>query len=229
MLRRSVVAGVAFAILAARHPASADIIRPGPPPPPKKDPPGPRQLNLGPLASMLVPASWTRSEKTIAGRWALVEFSPPGKSDGLIGVMFGPQRGDAKSNAALHQLMADNAKIAAPLSLTPEQIRAVSPTLGNIGDNQYANDAKIPDSRAPAFNLSNAQVIAVNRKAVIRIEGSFRDNSGKPVNWFAGLVAVSKEDDGNVLQAYAEAPDEGEFKSRQVDFNAAVRSIVWRN
>jgi hypothetical protein len=176
-------------------------------------------IGFGALGSISVPTSWVKSDAKAVLPATRIQFGPPQSKFGIF--VFDPA--SPIYSAAARNWFVTNAKITAPTDLPSDQIKILSDEMGNAGDNQYSkrNDE-------PLFHISSAQAISVNGKTVVKIDGAFVDETGKPRMYMVGIFTPSETPQQRMLSMYTQSTDENEFKALRAVFDETMKSIVWR-
>ena len=178
--------------------------------------------------SVSMPAGWARSEQNLGGHRSITTFTAP---DGSATVSLFDRGMNLRSQSAksFADLLAANTALQGPKVLMPQEIRALADVMGvsNVGDNQYVNSRSYPDPQAPSFHLSSAQLLPVNGKVVLEVEGNFVDERGKPQKQYRGIFADAGADGSHVRELFLQADDLVGFGKNKKIYSDAVKSIQW--
>lgn len=187
-----------------------------------------QQIAEGPIKALDIPTGWNRTTEFTDPVGSVIKFSP-GLGKSSLNSLEHQQPISQKAQEAFSKLLEDNANLAKPKMLTPDQIRSISEVLGDrhMGDNQYTNKAPYPSPNSPLFKLTNAQLKSVNGHTVLEVEGSFMDQNGKPTEFYQGILSPSKNS-GKINEFFLAAPDRDELIQHDHAYRKAVRSIEWR-
>jgi hypothetical protein len=184
--------------------------------------------NVGPIAKLEIPNNWSRfvDNQTGIGHRMHMEFTPPGKEDTHVSVLYPgfPLNRNAADN--LDRLLADNQNLSTPRALTPEQIRSLSDVLGNttVGDNQYSNQEH--GERSPVFRMDSARLMNVDGQTVIAVDGAFVDSAGRTKNQFSGVFVPHRGSHGTEIYSVSlESKNPVDFAMTKTTFNNVVRTL----
>lgn len=186
-----------------------------------------QELADGPIKSVDIPTSWSRSSRYEDAVGSIVNFKPAAGKASLTSLEHNrPISEQAKQD--FKKLLEENT--ATTKMLTPGQVRSLSEVLGerHMGDNQYTNPAKYPAADAPLFKLTNAQVMKVNGRNVLEVEGSFMDQNGQPTELYRGVFSPSGKDGNKVNEFFLAAPSREELVQQDSAYRKAIKSIEWR-
>lgn len=198
-------------------------------------PRGPMSLNAtkqdlpsGPIKSIDIPNSWTRTDHYDGGVGATVTFKAPGEKASINSL----ERTRPISDHAAEEfkkLLDANDNLTSPKMLLPAQLRSLTEVLGSgqMGDNQYTNPEKYPSPNAPLFKLTNAQFLNVNGKTVVEVEGSYMDEKGRPTEFYRGIFAPSGKDGDRVNELFLAAPSQQDLLSQESNYRKALKSLKW--
>jgi len=113
-----------------------------------------------------------------------------------------------------------------------DQIKELRGALGHtqLGDNQFTNQAKPPDPKAPAFHIDRLEVQTVNGKQVLAVEGHYTSiKDGSPERYYSGILAPTENDDRatTIHQVSLESADKMNFMANKAPFRKTLSSIEW--
>ena len=113
--------------------------------------------------------------------------------------------------------------------INTEKIPLISRVLGNAGDNQLNNPDK--GKFGPAFEIEDAVILNVAKKAVLKVDGFFHDENMNPISFFSGIFidGSPKNSKCDVEEFYFQAKTEELFKKYSSSFEESLESIVWVN
>jgi hypothetical protein len=178
-----------------------------------------------------VPNTWSREEDHPFGRATAYGFNSPDGKTSLNVYDRGAVMDDA-STKSFATLLADNSNLARPKVLTPSQIRDLANVFGRgkLGDNQYTNSTQYPDPRAPMFHISSAQLVTVNGKTVLEVDGHFMDQNGGKSAHYKGLLVPEQTPNGTKMwEVYLETRGEKDITpADHANYRKAVESVHWR-
>lgn len=184
----------------------------------------------GPFKDIDVPNSWLRAEGHPFGRSTVHGFNAPDGKTSLNVYDRGVTTDDASAKA-FSKLLTDNPNLSRPKVLMPNQIRALEDVLGRgkLGDNQYTNTTPYPDSQAPLFKLSSAQLVTVQGKTVLEVEGNYMDEKGQRTSHYKGLLVPEQTPNGvKIWELYMEAKEKDITPADHSNYRRAVNSIHWK-
>lgn len=190
---------------------------------------GREEVNVAGIKSIDVPNSWSQStEGYLGGRGLISTFSPGGNSDMVLSVLDKGTRLNQAQQSNLDSVLSLADPAGRPRVLLPAQIRSVTDALGKttVGDNQYVNTAKPPDPAAPVFRISSAQVITVDGKPVIEVEGQFMDENGQRLKDYIGIYG--KGDDGKINQMFLQTSSKDEYLKGRKIYKDALQTLDWK-
>ena len=207
----------------------------------------------GVFGDVTMPSNWQMS--TRGGEGApnfdyLYTFKPPSAQGDVEISVF--NRGGALSERGaqtLDKLLSDNANISSPnvlfdkswpandprTRLATQIIRDLAEVLGrnHQGDNQFTNDSPTGSARAPAFDLEHLEVRKVNGKAVLSVDGKYKNKlTGATSSHFSGIYAQNEvtrhgNNVSEVHQMYLSSPDSVAFNANRSGYTRALNSIKW--
>jgi hypothetical protein len=99
----------------------------------------------------------------------------------------------------------------------------------SVGDNQFTNNRKPPDPRAPMFHIDKMEVKAVNGQKVLAVEGYYTDeNTGKPSIHYSSIYAEHKTNNGSEVQQVSYgAASQLDYAANKSFYQNALNSIRW--
>ena len=179
-------------------------------------------------SSISLPDSWNRASAQGGGRAQITVFTSP---DGTA-QMFLFDRGipvKKESATALKKLLSDNANLTRARELAPREIRKLSDVLGvtTIGDNQFVNPLKQPGPKAAVFHIFTAQLIPVNGKPVLEVQGNFFDDTGKKNKEYRGIFVSSGVDGATIKEFFVQAKNIVNLARHSREYRRALQSIKW--
>jgi hypothetical protein len=177
--------------------------------------------------SISLPAGWSRSENNMGGR-TITAFSSP-THDATLSLF---DRGlSVREQPATYykQLLADNASISAPRVLLPQQIRNLAEVMGisNAGDNQFTNNYSYPNPKSPAFHLSSAQLIPLNGRVALEVQGNYVDQSGKAGTQYRGIFVSAGSDGSKIKEFFLQSNNVATFAKHEKDYREVLKTIKW--
>lgn len=190
---------------------------------------GRHEVNVSGIKSVDVPNSWTQTtDSYLGGRGLVSTFSPGGNSDMVLSVLDKGTRLNADQSKNLDSVLSLADSNGRPKVLLPSQIRSVTDALGKttVGDNQYVNTAKPPDPAAPVFKIMAAQVITVDGRPVIEVEGQFLDENGQRLKDYIGIYG--KGEDGKINQMFMQTSSKDEYLKGRKIYKDALQSLDWK-
>jgi hypothetical protein len=118
-----------------------------------------------------------------------------------------------------------------PACMTGENLelaKAVSPALGNAGDNQIKNTAK--GFEGPTFRLAKLAVVNINSRAVLRVRGWFHKPDSAEPKVFLDCI-FSDTDPGSkdckLEELYLQCSSAQQFGQYLPEFETVLSSISW--
>jgi hypothetical protein len=182
-------------------------------------------FSKGPCKSFLVPESGRRSdENRDSGSWLTKVTLSPQTPNTFLGVFDrGATVGEAAADAFSKLLKQHKNALAA------EDIKALTQVLGTsgVGNNQHVNSTPHPSYRAPVFLLDNAQVVTVNGRTVLEVQGKFVDEKANLLNFFLGIFIASEITPRKIQEIFLQAANEKEFLACQDVYTDCLQSIEW--
>lgn len=179
-------------------------------------------------ASISLPGSWNRDERSIGGPRTLITFSNNNDSATLSLYDRGK---DVRASSAkyFNDILSANANLKNPKALNPDEIKNLAEVMGSTtaGDNQYVNPYKQPDPRSPAFDLKSAELVSVNGRTVLEVKGNFFDNTGRPGKEYRGIFVPSGANGASIKEFFLQSQDKASFGKHEKDYEDAVHSIKW--
>ncbi|HEY9678046.1 MAG TPA: hypothetical protein V6C76_08545 [Drouetiella sp.] len=110
------------------------------------------------------------------------------------------------------------------------ELLALTPILGNAGNNQWSNKAKGIDG--PNFRFTRGDVKMLNGRPVLYVTGSFIDpESKKSLNEYRGIFVDTGSDSNDVQEIYLQvAASKGyfEFEKFAKAYEKALATINWQ-
>jgi hypothetical protein len=178
--------------------------------------------------SISLPSGWNRSENSMGGRRTMTNFSSP-TDDAKLSLYDRGFNVRGQSATYFNQLLADNRSISGPKVLMPQQIRNLSEIMGvsNAGDNQFTNSYSFPNPKSPAFHLSSAQLIPLNGRVALEVQGNYVNQSGKAGMQYRGIFAPSGADGSSIKEFFLQAQTSESFAKNQQEYRAALKTIKW--
>jgi hypothetical protein len=189
---------------------------------------GPEKFPNGPVKSISIPG-WKRADDPMDEIGKETTFSPTGDPNKLQISLFDSVRDINDSSMATYRALLQKSAGASRV-LLPQDIRNLDCVMGlsTQGDNQLTNPAKYPDPRAPVFNLSSAQLINVNGRALLEVQGNFVDRNNKPTNYFRGVYIPSDGHGSHITKLFVQSPDKVDFAKGEAVYRKALQSLEWR-
>jgi hypothetical protein len=178
--------------------------------------------------SISLPSHWNRSENPMGGRRMMTNFSSP-TDDAKLSLYDRGINVREQSAAYFNQLLADNKSISAPKVLLPQQIRNLTDVMGvsNAGDNQFTNGYAYPNPKSPAFHLSSAQLIPLNGRVALEVQGNYVTQSGKPGMQYQGIFVPSGANGASIKEFFLQTQTAESFAKHQKEYRTALKSIKW--
>ncbi len=187
------------------------------------------EVDVAGVKSVEVPSNWSQTtESYLGGRGLISTFSPGGNTDVVLSVLDKGSRLNQDQTNALDAVLNLADHNGRPRVLLPSQIKSITEALGTttVGDNQYTNTAKPPDPTSPVFKIMSAQVITVDGKPVVEVDGQFVNENGQRVRDYIGIFG--KGDGGHVNQMFLQSSSKDEYiKGRKV-YKDALQSLDWK-
>ncbi|MBX9720636.1 MAG: hypothetical protein K2X81_04525 [Candidatus Obscuribacterales bacterium] len=182
-------------------------------------------INQGPLRSLEIPSDWQRDDSYARG--PRIKFLSS-KSDQTNFVVLYEDRSISHAAQDFFRSMLQRRSELNKKSLTPTEIKEVREILGSTtaGDNQYSNPHIYPSPKAPAFNISSAQVLQINERSVMEIKGYFVDHANNPSNYTRALFAEGAN--GRILKLFLQTPSQDDFFLSNRIFAQISSSIQWQ-
>jgi hypothetical protein len=192
--------------------------------------------NQGPIAELSVPSSWLMHTEEFRsyGQRTLIQLVPLRQSEQLdwnttISVFY---RGFPVSDAGaaqFKQLLAQLNPGGSPKLLFGDTLKDMAEIMGDTttGDNQYTNPAQPGSDNVPMFFVQSAQLIDLNGRIVLAVEGYFTTENGEPLRYFAG-VFIDTDGTGAVIhEVFLQAKVKDEMMMQKSVYRNAVKSIKW--
>ena len=186
--------------------------------------------DIGPFKKITVPAEWRRTTVKIpqANRMELpiIQLTMPGRELDLeMGIFYRGKLESEDDGENFHALLLQHREIQTAVTLTPGQIRSLSRILDLAGFNQYTFPRHLT-GYSPDFYLKSAQVIVINGRAVLKIDGEFQ-NEEKIDCYYNGLFVEADDTGRKVYEMYLKVVEK-EFHLRGLQtFRRMAETIEW--
>jgi hypothetical protein len=76
--------------------------------------------------------------------------------------------------------------------------------------------------------MDEARVVEVNGRNVVKVSGTFMDQSGKPTTYHTGIFAEANASGTDAISVGLESLDERQFSALQGTFAAMFKSVAWQ-
>jgi hypothetical protein len=171
-------------------------------------------------------AGWHCSNYPVDKSGKLTSFSPDGDVNKLQISLFESSKEINDSGMALYYALLGKCTTNGARVLLPQEIRSLSTVMGitTQGDNQLTNPAKYPDPRAPIFNLLSAQLININGRPVLEVQGNFISRNNQAGNYFRGVFIPTGS---HITKLFVQSPDKLEFAKGEAVYRKTLQSIQW--
>ncbi|MBX9688677.1 MAG: hypothetical protein K2X27_18355 [Candidatus Obscuribacterales bacterium] len=186
--------------------------------------------DIGPFKRIWAPADWKRKtlKVTQGNRLDLpvLLLTIPGLEDELeIGIFYRGKLESPADGENFHALLQRHKTAEAPVALSPGQIRSLSRVLNLAGFNQYTFPKQLTGYNAD-FQLRTAQVVVLNGRPVLMVDGEFR--ADESADAFFGCLFVEADDSGRkIYELYLKAADKELYLRSLNTFRQVTESIEW--
>ncbi len=186
--------------------------------------------DIGPFKKITVPPDWRRNTLRVpqSNRMELpiIQLTMPGKEQEMeIGIFYRGKLESEDDGENFHALLLQHREAEQAVTLSPGQIRSLSRVLDLAGFNQYTYPRHLT-GYSPDFFLKTAQVIVINGKAVLKVDGEFRDED-KTDTFYGGLFVEADESGRKIYELYLRVTaKEMHLKGIQF-FRRMAESIEW--
>ena len=181
--------------------------------------------NIGQIARLSVPDSWTREEVEFdggIGTRRCIEFQ--GDGNFRLSLFYRGLPIDADSANYLSNLLTRKPAVNGPAALTVDEIVALSLVFGlsTVGDNQYANPTPPGDEGGRAFRIDRAETINLKQRTVLWVKGTFSSGTN-----YCGIFTQSHNDARVIEEVFLESGDSANFDDYEWRFIDVLNSIEW--
>lgn len=185
-------------------------------------------IGIAGIRSMDLPDSWSQTREVYQTRGDRMTFTPAGQGDLALTVINKGRSLNDTQLANFDAVLATADQSGRPKVLLPSQIRSITDALDKttVGDNQYVNSARPPDPTSPVFKVTSAQVITVDGRPVVEIEGQFLDENGQRIKDYIGMFG--KIEGNKVGQVFVQSSSKDEFIRGRKVYKDALSSLDWR-
>lgn len=186
--------------------------------------------DIGPFKKITVPPDWRRNTLRVpqSNRMELpiIQLTMPGKEQEMeIGIFYRGKLESEDDGENFHALLLQHREAEQAVTLSPGQIRSLSRVLDLAGFNQYTYPRHLT-GYSPDFFLKTAQVIVINGKAVLKVDGEFRDED-KTDTFYGGLFVEADDSGRKIYELYLRVTaKEMHLKGIQF-FRRMAESIEW--
>lgn len=186
--------------------------------------------DIGPFKKISVPKEWRRNMLRVpqANRIDLpvLQLTLPGKEDELeIGIFYRGRLESEDDGENFHALLEQHRGLDTPMALGPVQIRSITRILNLAGFNQYSFPRHL-SGYSPDFHLRTAQVMSLNGRPVLRVDGEFRADIAPDT--YYGCLFVEADDTGRkIYEMYLRANSRDTFFWALSAFNQIASSVEW--
>ena len=186
--------------------------------------------DIGPFKKITVPPDWRRNTLRVpqANRMELpiIQLTMPGKEQEMeIGIFYRGKLESEDDGENFHALLLQHREAEQAVTLSPGQIRSLSRVLDLAGFNQYTYPRHLT-GYSPDFFLKTAQVIVINGKPVLKVDGEFRDED-KTDTFYGGLFVEADDSGRKIYELYLRVTaKELHLKGIQF-FRRMAESIEW--
>lgn len=183
------------------------------------------ELQQGPIKSLMIPSSWKREDSYSRGQ--KIKFTQENSKQTSFVILHENRGMSATSIQYYADLLKRREGAALPKALSSKEIKALREFLGSstIGDNQHSKTHIQSAAHNPAFNLSSAELIEINKVTALEIKGTFVDNGSVPINFSRAIFILCK--DTRVLKLFLQTPSQDEFVVSNRIFVDIISSIEW--
>jgi hypothetical protein len=186
--------------------------------------------DIGPFKKLSTPPEWRRKTlrlpQTNRSDLPVVQLVIPGMEEDLeIGIFY---RGKLESQADgenFHALLEMNREIAAAVALSPGEIRSLTRVLNLAGFNQYSFPRHITGYN-PDFQLRTAQVLLLNGRPVLKVDGEFKADISTDT-YFACVFVEADEGGRMIYELYLRASNKDTYLRALPAFRLIAESIEW--
>ncbi len=185
---------------------------------------------IGPFKRISVPPEWKRCGIRIpqANRQELpvVKLFIPELEDRLeIGILYRGRLESESDGENFHALLELYKTTTEPVSLGPGQIRSLQRVLNLAGFNQYSFPRHVSGYSAD-FQLRTAQVLVLNGRPVLRVDGEFKADQAPDT--FYECVFVDADNKGRkIYELYLRATDKLNYLRALLTFRKLSETIDW--
>jgi hypothetical protein len=156
----------------------------------------------------------------------LLQLNLPGKEELVeIGIFYRGRLESVEDGENFHLLLERNKEAEAPVALSPGQIKSLARIMDTTGFNQYAFPAHLTGYNAD-FQLRTAQVVLINGRPVLRVDGEFKAES-TPDAFYGCLYVEADEAGRKVYELYLRASDKRNYMYALAAFNLIAESVEW--
>lgn len=186
--------------------------------------------DIGPFKKITIPPDWRRNTLRVpqANRMELpiIQLTMPGKEQEMeIGIFYRGKLESEDDGENFHALLLQNKEAEHAVTLSPGQIRSLSRILDLAGFNQYTFPRHLT-GYSPDFYLKTAQVLVINGKPVLKVDGEFRDED-KTDTYYGGLFVEADDTGRKVYELYLRVTAK-EMHLRGIQhFRRMAESIEW--
>lgn len=186
--------------------------------------------DLGPFKKIEAPPDWRRSTIRVPLNnrldLPLTLLTIPGKEEDFeIGIFYRGKLESEEDGENFQALLSQQEHAGSALSLSPGQLRSLSRVLDLTGFNQYSHSLE-KSGYAPEFMLRSAQVIVINKRCVLKIDGEFRADETPDAQLLCIYVAADKRG-RKIFELYLKATDREAFLRLTPVFRQVCQTIEW--
>lgn len=157
----------------------------------------------------------------------VIQFVPEDNSKQVeIGIFYRGRLENETEGQLFHNLLQENSNVATPVALSPGQIKSLCSVLDLTGFNQYSYPPAM-SGYAADFHLRSAQILLLNGRAVLKVDGEFRADQ-KPDSYY-GTYYVDADNKGRkIYEIYLQSSDRDTYLRTLPVFNEITSSIEWQ-
>ncbi|HEY9869155.1 MAG TPA: hypothetical protein V6D08_08315 [Candidatus Obscuribacterales bacterium] len=209
----------------------------------------------GPIAHMSVPSDWdfTEDEAASSVRHGYnYEFTPARRTDVTVAIYHRGSPLSHQDGQYFHNLLATNSNLKAPKVLYTEDwekdsaytsntqrqkqvkeiMQRLSTAMGvnSLGNNQFTNNHKPPDTEAPVFHVERVELRTLKGRTIMDAEGYMTDpQTGGPQSFVK--VTFMEQPDPRALEVHEfmlHARTKAAFVANKPMYSRILESAIWR-